>query len=148
MPWRRLLTCRGNGLTFRVRVRVKVRVKVRVRVQVRVSMTPCRSKKYLKLAKAHLTGCPLLAYMKVSHHPCYFCCRNTMICYASGYGLVRVKLRLWLWLWLGLTRKETTRTRKDKTKTRDKRRQEQEDERTHSTKDKAILTYHKRPLYA
>ena len=103
MPWRRLLTCRGNGLTFRVRVRVKVRVKVRVRVQVRVSMTPCRSKKYLKLAKAHLTGCPLLAYMKVSHHPCYFCCRNTMICYASGYGLVRVKLRLWLWL--GLTRK-------------------------------------------
>jgi hypothetical protein len=108
VPWRRLLTYRDNGLTFRVRVklRIRVRVKVRVRVHVMVSMTPCRSKKYLKLAKAHLTGFPLLAYMKVSHHPCDFCCRNTMICYASGYGLVRVKLRLWLWL--GLTRKEIT----------------------------------------
>ena len=94
MPWRRLLTYRGNGLTFRVRVKLRVRV----RVKVRVSMTPCRSQTYLKLAKAHLTGCPLLAYMTVSHHPCDFCCRNTMICYASGYGLVRVKLRLWLGL--------------------------------------------------
>jgi hypothetical protein len=144
VPKRRLLTCRGNGLTFRVRVRVRVKVRVRVRVKVRVSMTPCKSQTYLKHAKAHLTGCPLLADMNVLHHPCYFCCRNTMICSASGYGLVRVKLRLWLWL--GLTRKEKTRTRKDKTNTRDKRRQE--DERTHSTKDKSILTYHKRPLCA
>jgi hypothetical protein len=42
VPWQRLLTCRGNGLTFRVRVKLRVRVRfqVRVRVQVRVSMTP------------------------------------------------------------------------------------------------------------
>jgi len=87
VPWRRLLTYRDNGLTFRVRVklRVRVRVKVRVRVHVMVSMTPCRSKKYLKLAKAHLTGFPLLAYMKVSHHPCDFLTesRTGVICYGS-----------------------------------------------------------------
>ena len=102
VPCRRLLTYKGHGLTFRVRVRVRVRA----------SMTPLQVQTYLKLAKAHLIGCPLLGYMKVSHHPCYFCYRNTMICYASGYGLVRVKVMDTVRV--NKKRDTVTRTRKEK----------------------------------
>ncbi len=58
--------------------------------------------------------------MKVSHHPCYFCYRNTVICYASGYGLVRVKV-------MGTVRvnkKRDTVTRTRKEKKRDETRED------------------------